>query len=604
MTQLIKVLLIEDKPGDARLLADMLDDARATGLAFELTWVDDLPSGIERLGVDGADVVLLDLGLPGSSGLETLRLLFAHGRRVPTLVVLSGLTDEEVAVQALQLGAQDYLVKGQVDSPTLMRAIRYAIGRSQAEEALRLAHDELEHRVAARTTDLARAVDALRAENAERKRIEEALRQHRDHLEELVKGRTAELAAAKDRAEVANRAKSAFLANMSHDLRTPLNGILGFSQILELDESLNSRQIAGITTIRQSGEHLLTLINDILDLAKIEAGKAELFPTDVELPAFLEVIADIIRVKAEQKPNLEFVCQFADDLPAFIRADGTRLRQVLLNLLDNAVKFTDHGRVSLHVGFTRPTHLRVEVRDTGVGMTPEQAGRIFNPFEQVGDTRRRSAGTGLGLATSREFVRLMGSDIQVRSSPGEGSSFIVELDVPEVRRAAAARTSAPELARAGYRGPKRKVLVVDDVSGNRAVLMDVLGRFGFLVFEASSGREGLAQAQAVVPDLILMDIVMPDWGGQEVIARIRQVPALRSVRIMAVSASATAEMREQCITAGADAFISKPVDLTSLLQEISVLLNLSWADDADQAASTGGNGPMLRCVLGAASDLQ
>jgi len=587
MTHPVKVLLIEDNPGDARLIAEMLDSARAKGLAFELTWAEDLPSGLQRLHTDGADVVLLDLGLPGSSGLETLQLLFAHGRKVPTLVVLSGLTDEEVAVQALQSGAQDYLVKGQVDSATLLRAIRYAIGRTQAEEALRQAHDELEHRVVARTTDLARAVDALRAEVVERKRVEETLRQHRDHLEELVKGRTAELVAAKEKAEVANRAKSAFLANMSHDLRTPLNGILGFSQILELDASLNPRQLASITTIRQSGEHLLTLINDILDLAKIEAGKAELFPVDVELPAFLHVIADIIRVKAEQKPGLEFVCQFGADLPSHVQADGTRLRQVLLNLLDNAVKFTDRGQVTLQVNFTPPARLRVDVRDTGVGMTPEQLRRLFNPFEQVGDTRRRSAGTGLGLVTSREFVRLMGSDIRVVSRYGEGSSFSFELDVPQVHGASSARPPVPEPAATSYHGPRRKVLVVDDVSGNRAVLMDMLGRFGFLVFEAANGRDGLAQAEAVVPDLILMDIVMPDWNGQEVIARIREIPALHGVPIVAVSASATAEMRDQCMTAGADAFLSKPIDMKLLLQWASSLLNLSWTDDTPQVVAAG-----------------
>ena len=591
MTHPIRVLLIEDNPGDAGLIAKMLDEARAKGLAFELTWTEDLPSGVERLCTDGADVVLLDLGLPGSSGLETLQRLFAHGRKVPTLVVLSGLTDEEVAVQALQSGAQDYLVKGQVDSATLIRAIRYAIGRTQAEEALRLAHDELEQRVVARTTDLARAVDALRAENAERQRVEETLRQHRDHLEELVKGRTAELVAAKERAEDANRAKSAFLANMSHDLRTPLNGILGFSQILELDQSLSARQLAGIGIIRQSGEHLLTLINDILDLAKIESGKAELFPFDVELPGFLQVIADIIRVKAEQKPGLEFVCEFAVDLPRVIRVDGTRLRQVLLNLLDNAVKFTDRGQVTLQVGFTRPSILRIDVRDTGVGMTPEQLRRIFNPFEQVGDARRRSAGTGLGLVTSREFVRLMGSDIQVQSHFGEGSSFVVELDIPEVHLAAPTYPSAPKPAVAGYRGRRRKVLVVDDVSENRAVLMDMLGRFGFLTFEAASGSEGLVQAQAIVPDLILMDIVMPDLYGHDVITHMRRLPALRSVPIVAVSASATPEMRAQCVSAGADAFLSKPIDLKALLQRTTALLDLSWTEDAQEISAAGGRSP-------------
>jgi signal transduction histidine kinase len=588
MTSPVKVLLIEDNPGDAKLIGMMLAAAGAKGLAFELSWAADLQTGIERLRSDGADVVLLDLGLPGSSGLETLQLLLAQGRSVPTLVVLSGLTDEEVAVRALQSGAQDYLVKGQVDSATLVRAIRYAIGRSQAEEALRQAHDELEDRVVARTTALARAVDALRAEIAERERVEETLRQHRDHLEELVKERTTELVAAKDKAEIANRAKSAFLANMSHDLRTPLNGILGFSQILQLDKSLSERQITRITAIHQCGEHLLTLINDILDLAKIEAGKLELVPFDVDLSAFLRGIADIVRVRAEQKPELKFVSHFAPDLPRIVRVDDTRLRQVLLNLLDNAIKFTDRGQVSLRVDFTRPSRLCVEISDTGVGMTAEQLRLIFRPFEQVGDKRRRSAGTGLGLVSSREFVRLMGSEIRVRSRLGEGSAFSFDLDVPEVQPAVPVHPAATEPAITGYRGPRKKVLVVDDVSENREVLTDMLGRLGFLMFEAAGGQEGLTRAQAVVPDLIFMDLVMPDLSGREAIARLRALPALRSVPIVAVSASATPEVREQCMSAGADAFLPKPVDLTMLLQRTSALLDLSWTEDAHELTHAGG----------------
>ncbi|KQV81138.1 hybrid sensor histidine kinase/response regulator [Rhizobacter sp. Root1221] len=579
----IKVLLIEDNPADAKLISLMLAEGRPKGLMFDLVWAEDLPSGIERLHASGADVVLLDLGLPGSSGLDTLRLFFELGRNVPTLVVLSGLTDEEVAVQALQSGSQDYLVKGHVDSATLIRAIRYAIGRSQAEEALRQAHDELEQRVVARTAELARAVDALRAEVVERQRVEETLRRHRDHLEELVKERTAELVAAKDRAEVANRAKSAFLANMSHDLRTPLNGILGFSQILQLDQSLSPRQIGAVTAIHQSGEHLLTLINDILDLAKIEAGKLELFPSDVDLPAFLQGIADIIRVKAGQKPDVKFVHQHSPHLPSTIRVDDTRLRQVLLNLLDNAVKFTDRGQVTLQVDFVPPSRLRVEIRDSGVGMSDEQLQQIFRPFEQVGDTQRRSAGTGLGLVTSRQLVRLMGGDIKVRSREGEGSSFSFELDVPETHPEAPAHPPVSLPAMTGYRGPRKKVLVVDDSRDNRAVFVEMLGRFGFQMLEATGGHEGLARAQALVPDLILMDVVMPDLSGQEVIARLREVPGLRKVPIVAVSASATAEIREQCLRAGADAFLTKPVDLTILLQHAASLLNLSWIDDAAQA---------------------
>ncbi|WP_280154931.1 response regulator [Piscinibacter sp. XHJ-5] len=523
----IRVLLIEDNPADARLIELMLGEAR--GLRFELLWADDLNAGVEQLREHSADVVLLDLGLPESTGLDTLHRLQALGVKLPTLVVLSGLTDEEIAVQALQLGAQDYLVKGQVDASLLIRAIRYAMGRSQAEEALRQAH--------------------------------------------------AEAQAAQQRAEIANEAKSAFLANMSHDLRTPLNGILGFAQILQWDRSLSERQQLGITAIRQSGEHLLTLINDILDVAKIEAGKIEMFPSDFALDKFLQVIASIIRVKAEQKPELKFTCDLAADLPEAIRADERRLRQVLLNLLDNAVKFTDRGQVVLRVRFSAPSRLRFEVEDTGIGMSEEQVSRLFQPFEQLGEPHRRSGGTGLGLVISRQFVRLMGGDIHVKSRLHAGNLFWFEIDVPVIRCPAPDQPLAERVV-VGYRGPQKKVLVVDDVAENRAVLVEALDRLGFDVAQAAGGYDGLAQAQAMQPDLVLVDIVMPDIGGLEVIQRLRTFPALHATPIVAVSASATPDVESKTMAAGANAFLPKPVDVKSLLSCAGSLLNLSWVEAA------------------------
>lgn len=262
--------------------------------------------------------------------------------------------------------------------------------------------------------------------------------------------------AAEDRSrqqEAANRAKSAFLACMSHELRTPLNAILGYAQILKWDSNLSEQQRLGLNTIEQSGEHLLMLINDLLDLARIESGKLELERSAIDLPAFLATVSDIIRVKAAQKA-LAYSCETSTDLPRRVVVDEKRLRQVLLNLLSNAVKFSDHGQVSLRVR-TLPSadgdaRLAFEVEDTGVGMTPEQLAIIFEPFEQVGDVQRRAAGTGLGLAISRQLVQLMGSDIQVRSQAGVGSLFSFELTAP----IAPADQSAdpPEQQVAGDRG--------------------------------------------------------------------------------------------------------------------------------------------------------
>lgn len=253
--------------------------------------------------------------------------------------------------------------------------------------------------------------------------------------------------------EAANRAKSAFLACMSHELRTPLNAILGYAQLLKWDSNLSEQQLLGLNTIEQSGEHLLMLINDLLDLARIESGKLELNRSAIDLPAFLASISDIIRVKATQKA-LAYSCETSADLPLRVVVDEKRLRQVLLNLLSNAVKFSDHGQVSLRVRTLSSAggnaRLAFEVEDTGVGMTPDQLAIIFEPFEQVGDVQRRAAGTGLGLAISRQLVQLMGSDIQVRSQPGVGSLFGFELTAPIAPADQSADPPEPQLA--GDRG--------------------------------------------------------------------------------------------------------------------------------------------------------
>jgi signal transduction histidine kinase/DNA-binding NarL/FixJ family response regulator len=436
----------------------------------------------------------------------------------------------------------------------------------------------------------------------ERVQVEEELRKHRDHLEELVQERTAELVVAKEAAEAASRAKSAFLANMSHELRTPLNAILGYAQILQR-RPLDPDVINSLSVVQRSGEHLLTLINDILDIAKIEAGKLELSPTSIHLPVFLQDIASIIAERAVAK-GLTFSFEAPDGLPPGVQADETRLRQVLLNLLDNAVKFTEQGEVVLHVGVgedgseasphphtpTLPPKktflLRFSVRDTGIGIPPDRMEHIFQPFEQAGDLAHRTKGTGLGLAISRQLVRLMGGDIHVQSEPGRGSTFWFEIALPVVAMVVEA-APPPERVIAGYTGSRRRVLVVDDVLSNRAVLVDLLQPLGFDVVEAADGQQALHLARALRPDLILMDRRMPVLDGFEAARQLRRMPGLKDMVVIAVSASVSAEDQARSREAGIDAFLPKPVHWSKLAALLEEHLGLEWIYEEQEALGEG-----------------
>jgi signal transduction histidine kinase/ActR/RegA family two-component response regulator len=394
-----------------------------------------------------------------------------------------------------------------------------------------------------------------------------------DHLEAAY----ADAEHARDSAEVANRAKSGFLANMSHELRTPLNAILGYAQLLQTARNLQPNQHSALQTIHSSGEHLLTLIDDILDLAKVEAGRLELYPTPVDLDAFLLTIADIIRVKVEEK-GLRFVFDAPRGL-AVVSVDERRLRQILLNLLGNAVKFTDRGQVELRAvanghAAANTLALRFEVRDTGVGIAPDKREAIFRPFEQAGDARRRLGGTGLGLAISRHLVRAMGGDVTVASELGQGSVFAFEINVPYAEQKPT--SSAPRRLPTGYAGPRRAVLVVDDVPANRGVLRDALTLLDFTLIEAENGEQGVQKAIEVQPDLVMMDNFMPVMDGLEATRRIRQVEGLKQVPIIAISASAATVDKERALQSGANAFLPKPVDLQELLRLVSRLLDLTW----------------------------
>jgi signal transduction histidine kinase len=550
MLQSQTILIVDDNSTNLEVLSETL-----TRSGFQVSVAMDGESAIEQVKYHPPAMILLDIMMPGIDGFETCKRLKLNpaSQNIP-VIFMTALSDTENKVRGFSLGAVDYITKP-----------------FQREEVLARVQVQLKLQNLAKTLEDQNQL--LRHEIQQRENAE------------------ASLIAAKEEADKANQAKSEFLANMSHEVRTPLNGILGYAQILQTSKNFNEKERKGLNIIHQCGTHLLTLINDVLDLSKIEARKMELYSTSFHFPSFLQGVAEIFSIRAEQK-KLSFICQFDSDLPNGVYVDEQRLRQVLINLLGNALKFTNHGAVIFKAtilkkslkseqDLTRIFKIRFQIEDTGIGISPEYLEKIFMPFEQVGDANNHAQGTGLGLAISQRILALMKGQIQVSSQGGEGSIFWFDLEFPEVLNWNQSARVSQRGTIIGVEGKKRKILVVDDRWENRSVALHLLQPLGFEVQEAMNGQEGIEKASEYRPDLIIADLVMPVMDGFELIRRLRSDPILQDICIIASSASVFEA--EQCasIAAGANEFLPKPISADGLLEMIRSLLDLKWIYEID-----------------------
>ncbi len=387
----------------------------------------------------------------------------------------------------------------------------------------------------------------------------------------------AQLQVAKEAAESANLAKSRYVVGISHELRSPLNAILGYAQLLERDPGMEGRHREGVSIIRRSGEHLAGLIDGLLDIAKIEAGRIEIYRDEVHLVDFTEQLVSMFRLQAEAK-GLSFTFTRPDRCPTVVYTDERRLRQILINLLSNAIKFTARGGVSLRLAW-RNQIAEFEIADTGIGVAPEDAARIFEPFERVQQTRAAATpGIGLGLTISKLLTQIMGGELTLASVPGQGSQFRVRLMLSE---AVHTKRPAPLEQRVqGFRGRRLTVLVADDDPVHRGLMQDLLSPLGFVLFTASNGPDCLAMAAQCRPDLLLVDISMPGLSGWEVAARLR-ADGLDRLVIIVISAHAGALQRTAVEQPYHDDILAKPIDIPLLLAKVSRHLAIEWTTQED-----------------------